>query len=74
MIVLNSAYQVTQPGLLSATVSKTDVTCSGANDGTITISTPAGGYGTYEYSIKGFIMAFIGQLLPTSLTAPMISG
>ncbi len=53
MIVLNSAYQVTQPGLLSATVSKTDVTCSGANDGTITISTPAGGYGTYEYSIDG---------------------
>ena len=53
VIVLNSAYSITQPGLLSATVSKTDVTCNGANDGTITITSPSGGYGTYEYSING---------------------
>ena len=32
---------------------KTNVTCFGANDGTITISSPTGGYGTYEYSTNG---------------------
>ena len=53
VIVLNSAYSITQPGLLSATVSKTDVTCNGANDGTISITAPTGGYGTFEYSING---------------------
>ena len=53
VIVLNSAYAITQPGLLSATVSKTDVTCRGANDGTISITAPTGGYGTFEYSING---------------------
>jgi PKD repeat protein len=51
--VLNSAYSVTQPGLLSATVAKIDVTCNAANDGKITITSPTGGYGTYEYSING---------------------
>ena len=35
------------------TVVKTDITCFGAGDGTITISSPAGGYGTYEYTING---------------------
>ena len=51
--VLNNSYQITQPGLLSATVTKTDVTCNGANDGAITISAPSGGYGTYQYSVDG---------------------
>ncbi len=53
VIVLNSTYPVTQPALLSAAVSKTDVTCNGANDGTISITLPSGGYGTYDYSIDG---------------------
>ena len=53
IIVLNNAYPVGQPAILSATVTKTDVTCNGANDGIITISSPAGGYGTFEYSING---------------------
>ncbi|MCJ7446400.1 MAG: PKD domain-containing protein, partial [Bacteroidales bacterium] len=53
VIVLNSAYIITQPALLTATVAKTDITCNGADDGTITLSAPAGGYGTYEYSING---------------------
>ncbi len=34
-------------------LAKTDVTCFGSSDGTITISAPAGGHGTYEYSING---------------------
>jgi hypothetical protein len=50
---LNAMLSITQPNVLSATVNSTDVTCNGANDGTITISSPTGGYGTYEYSING---------------------
>ncbi|MFZ2339142.1 MAG: PKD-like domain-containing protein [Bacteroidales bacterium] len=53
IIVLNNAYIITQPAMLSATISKTEVSCNGFNDGTITITNPAGGYGTYEYSING---------------------
>lgn len=44
---------ITQPSALAATVSHTNVTCNGANDGTITVTTPTGGYGTYQYSING---------------------
>ena len=53
IVVLNNSYVLTQPGMLSASVSKTDVSCRGNNDGTISITSPAGGYGTYEYSING---------------------
>ena len=30
-----------------------NVSCFGANDGSISISGPAGGYGTYQYSVNG---------------------
>ena len=53
VIILNPALVITQPAVLSATVTKSNVTCFGGSDGTITISAPAGGYGTYEYSING---------------------
>ena len=53
VIVLDAALVITQPAALSATVAGTNVTCNGAADGTITISAPAGGYGTYEYTING---------------------
>ena len=53
VITLNGALVITQPAVLSATVARTNITCFGASDGTITISSPAGGYGTYEYSING---------------------
>ena len=52
-IVLNAAVVITQPAVLSATVASTNVTCFGAGDGTITITNPLGGYGTYEYSVNG---------------------
>ncbi|HEX7411372.1 MAG TPA: SprB repeat-containing protein, partial [Bacteroidales bacterium] len=42
---------ITQPEVLSATVASTNVTCNGANNGTITISNPLGGNGNYEFSI-----------------------
>ena len=51
--VLNGALLLTQPAVLNATVVKTDVTCFGANNGSIVISAPTGGYGTYGYSING---------------------
>ncbi len=52
-ITLNPALVITQPAILAATITKTNITCFGASDGTIIISAPAGGYGTYEYSING---------------------
>ncbi|MPM00371.1 hypothetical protein SDC9_46595 [bioreactor metagenome] len=44
---------ITQPAILAATVTWTNETLPGANDGTITVSTPAGGSGAWEYSIDG---------------------
>lgn len=46
-------YTINEPGGLSATVNSTNITCYGSSNGTITISSPSGGYGTYEYSING---------------------
>ena len=34
-------------------LSSTNVTCFGATDGSITITNPTGGYGTYEYTVNG---------------------
>src|SRR5664279_2762570 len=53
VVILNGSLQITQPAPLSANLAKTNVTCNGASDGTITLSSPTGGYGTYEYSING---------------------
>jgi hypothetical protein len=55
IIILNPQLVITQPAQLAGAVSSTNVTCSGANDGTITVTSPAGGYGTFEYSIDGGI-------------------
>ncbi len=52
-IVLNPALVITQPAKLAAAVANSAITCYGANDGTITITSPTGGYGTYEYTIDG---------------------
>ncbi|MGM0932802.1 MAG: LamG-like jellyroll fold domain-containing protein [Bacteroidota bacterium] len=46
-----ASFEITQPDILNAAVSYTDVTCFGANDGTISISNPTGGFGQYEFSI-----------------------
>jgi PKD repeat protein len=60
IVVLNNSYAISQPALLAATVTKTDVSCKGANDGTITISSPSGGSGTYQYSVDGG-MSWVGS-------------
>jgi gliding motility-associated-like protein len=44
---------ITQPSVLSGSITSTRVTSNGASDGTITISSPQGGNGTYQYSIDG---------------------
>ena len=43
---------ITEPDILSASISKTDITCNGANDGIISFTT-SGGTGTIEASIDG---------------------
>jgi len=47
----SSATTITQPAILNALVASTNVTCNGSNDGSISISNPSGGFGTYQYSI-----------------------
>ena len=44
---------ITEPAVLAATVTPTNVTCFGANNGIIAITGATGGYGTYEYTING---------------------
>jgi gliding motility-associated-like protein len=51
--ILNAALVITQPAQLNATVNSTNVTCFGKGNGTIVISAPSGGSGTYEYSRNG---------------------
>ena len=48
-----SYVNMTEPDVLNATVTKTNIVCNGADNGTITFSNPTGGYGTYEYFITG---------------------
>jgi hypothetical protein len=49
----DSIFTVAEAIILSATTDSTQVTCVGGNDGTITLSGPAGGSGSYEYTIDG---------------------
>ncbi len=49
----DSTFKVNEPAVLDATINSTGVTCVGGNDGSITISAPSGGSGSYEYSIDG---------------------
>jgi len=52
-IVLDPAVELNQPDVLTATVASTDISCNGAADGTITISSPSGGSGNFDYSVDG---------------------
>jgi hypothetical protein len=70
--ILDDDLEITEPEALTGTVSSTNITCNGANDGTISITSPHGGYGTYEYSIDGgFVWQSSGlftRLIPGSYT------
>jgi len=48
---VTKSVTIGQPGDISATVGSTEITCHGANDGTITISGLSGGTPPYQYSI-----------------------
>lgn len=50
-----SDVAITAKPALTATVTFTDITCSGANDGVITITNPQGGSGIYDYTISGAV-------------------
>lgn len=50
---LDTNLLITQPGKLNALITKEDVLCHGDTDGSITISQPSGGRGTYQYSYDG---------------------
>ena len=63
LVLNNGTGHYPGPAVLSATVTKTDITCFGANNGSIIISSPTGGYGTYQYTINGGTnMGRFGQL------------
>ena len=69
-IVLNPALTITEPAILNAIVTGTDVTCFGANDGLITITNPTGGYGTLNTAMTavqhGRRQVHSHRLLPVS--------
>lgn len=44
---------ITEPSVLNATVTPTNIDCNGANTGSIIITAPTGGYGNYEYTVNG---------------------
>ncbi len=50
---IDSTFLVTEPAVLNATINSVSVTCVGGQDGSITLSSPSGGSGSYEYSING---------------------
>ena len=56
---------LSEPPVLSASLVKTDVSCFGADDGTITV-TPTGGTGPYSYSADGSIYQAGSTLGPLS--------
>ncbi len=46
--------EITMPEPMSASVSQTNVTCFGGSDGTITVSDPINGSGSYQYRLEGY--------------------
>ena len=64
----SATITITQPDVLAATVAKTNATCNGLANGTITISNPTGGAGTYQYSING-VTSWTAGLTNTNLAA-----
>ncbi|MEN8228249.1 MAG: hypothetical protein ABFS38_08855, partial [Bacteroidota bacterium] len=50
---IDSTFTVTEPAVLNATLNSVSITCTGGNDGSITLSSPSGGSGSYDYTIDG---------------------
>ena len=69
---ISSNITLTQPPILSASLTPTNITCFGANDGTITVSGATGGAGTYEFTVNGGglwrLHPALQRLLPEHIT------
>ncbi len=52
-VIILSNSTLTQPEQLTAANTSTNVSCFGGSDGTITVITPKGGSGKYEFSVDG---------------------
>ena len=52
-IYSGGAQTIINPAVLNATLNYANVSTYGGSNGTITISSPTGGFGTYQYSING---------------------
>jgi len=50
--VASTSAAVTEPDELNALVSSTNISCNGADDGSITVSSASGGLGNYEYRLN----------------------
>jgi gliding motility-associated-like protein len=53
VVILNETLNITQPAELNANLDSDNVTCNGGSNGSITISSPTGGSGAYQYTING---------------------
>ncbi|WP_157474154.1 G8 domain-containing protein, partial [Flavihumibacter petaseus] len=53
IVTLPGTVTIGQPAVLSASAAGDDVTCYNAANGSITVSSPAGGSGEYEFRING---------------------
>ncbi|MBK6281840.1 MAG: hypothetical protein IPF54_03480 [Draconibacterium sp.] len=53
IVELNSAVEITEPAVMTADITLTQISCFGAGNGSITVSNPQGGHGTYEVSLNG---------------------
>jgi hypothetical protein len=51
--MIGSGINITKPADVSASVTSVNATCFGVNGGSITLSSPVGGSGTYQYTIDG---------------------
>lgn len=54
-IISGGTVTITEPEALSATLSKTDIGCSGDPRGEISLASISGGSGSYEYSYDGMV-------------------
>lgn len=63
---LISELELTEPKQLQATVKKTDISCFGFNDGSISITEPKNGKPDYEFTIDG--INWTNQVLFTGLS------
>lgn len=60
---------ITEPAPIGFTFSKTDISCNGAGDGSITFNSVMGGTSPYTYSINGSMGTFTGNTMYSNLAA-----